>query len=480
METDSPQPKPSTPGAASLMLLWLVCCVAGALLAYLGYTFSRSDLLVQWELFAPAPSGAAEVLEGDPYGVKIRTASGEILGRNYDEQIWVPALLFADVTKEACDQYPEALKASTHPPEAMLDCAAFDGVEVEYGYTVLFAIDQEGNVWWWKQTGGGMEILAIGLIVLLGAGGGVLVGSVIWGVRRGSVKEIPQGPASEEPAASAEEVEPGGEQTPVEVPAGEEPESEQPAAPGESAAETGTPAAVPRSSRRSNLVWALAALPFVLLLAWIVIRAMPRRTVHSEEYNARSTAVYASINPRFTEQAAWYNAPPATPNPAGPAHDFTAQCQAAMWEGWRITWECPGHYGSGVVSIDVIEVPDPVSGLASPALRIFLPRPQGRVTGTFPVWQIRAGDHLRAALACPPDAPVCDLAYSWYFVGYQESYTPLGTWAVTADQPSVEIDVDLSPFADRVVSFMLWVDNLARNKHEQTAWIVNPRIESVP
>jgi len=485
MQNNSSQPKQSNHGAASLLGLWVVCCVAGAILAYLGYSISRSDSLVQWEIFAPAPPEAVEVMEGDPYGVKIRTTSGEILGRNYNEQIWVPALLLEDVSIEACDQYPQALKASTHPPEELLDCAAFHGIEVEYAYTVLYAIDQQESVWLWKKTGGGMEILAIGLFVLVGGGVGVLAGSLIWAARRTRVEETLQVPPVEEPAAPGEAEEPASEQIPGEVPASEEPESEeaeseQPAAPGEAAEVPGVSATMPGGSRRSNLVWVLAALPFVLVLAWAVIRSLPRRTGHSEEYNARNTAVYASINPRLTEEAAWYFAPPATPDPAGPAYDFVAQCQASKWEEWSNGWDCSGVYGTGVCSIDVTEVADPVSGTISQAVRVFLPLDHGWVTGMFPVWQIRAGDHIRAVLACPPDVDSCSLEYSWHLQEYRGSHTPLGTWAVTADHPNAEIDVDLSHFAEQVVSFVLWVQNTDPVGREQTALIINPRIESVP
>ena len=47
---------------------------------------------------------------------------------------------------------------------------------------------------------------------------------------------------------------------------------------------------------------------------------------------------------------------------------------------------------------------------------------------------------------------------------------------MTADHPNAEIDVDLSHFAEQVVSFIVWVQNTDPVGREQTALIINPRI----
>lgn len=121
-------------------------------------------------MFSPAPQGAVRVLDGDTYGVTVRTISGQILCRENSEEYWIPSVVTQELMIESCDQFTTAFSPLTHPPQDLLDCAAFRGRFVEGIYTVLFAIYQQGNIWKWQEVSSAYAVLVyLGLALKGGA-----------------------------------------------------------------------------------------------------------------------------------------------------------------------------------------------------------------------------------------------------------------------------------------------------------------------
>jgi hypothetical protein len=81
----------------------------------------------------------------------------------------------------------------------------------------------------------------------------------------------------------------------------------------------------------------------------------------------------------------------------------------------------------------------------------------GRISGTFPAFTVKSGDHFRSVVACANDASGCDLQFKLdYQIGDGEVKT-LGRWDETYDGKYTKVDIDLSPLAGKDVKFILTV-----------------------
>ena len=111
---------------------------------------------------------------------------------------------------------------------------------------------------------------------------------------------------------------------------------------------------------------------------------------------------------------------------------------------------------------------------------------QGRRGLTGQAWRhrhphrgIQPGDRFQATLDCHVDVVDCNLKYYLFFEAYRSKTVSLGEWQLTDDQRMVDIDIDLSHFSGRLVTFMFWTINSGSDQAEQIALWINPRIETV-
>ena len=445
------------------------CCaygMIGMMLTCLGTYLVQLDYFNQWKLFAPPLPGAVELVEGTGYEVKVRTIDGTIYRWGDGDEIWTQSVYNGWITDETCDDYPAAFSPLTHPPDHPQDCAVFQEMG-EMVVTVAYVIDQQGAVWRWDINSGDDWVFYLLIPPLGGAIGivtGIVVRSVLISRERKAAYPIP-------PAFRTVPTTPGeGSATPCELTA----------VPGEAAVVAGETSAQPVPTRKPQKTWLLAVGLVVIVAVLISIRSTPAPKVEDNRNDAIYTQLASTLNTYKTAEAEWYYSPPATPDPAGPAYDFAAQCPLAQWRGWTDTYQCSGSMRPGMVNIDVIQYMDAGLEAESQAVRVYLPRQKSYITGRYPVWEIQPDDHFRATLVCPPEVDACSLRFSLYFEQHLEQRTPLGEWELTNDRRTFDADVDLSHFSGRVVSFVLEISNIAPEPVEQTALWVNPRIENVP
>lgn len=81
----------------------------------------------------------------------------------------------------------------------------------------------------------------------------------------------------------------------------------------------------------------------------------------------------------------------------------------------------------------------------------------GYLTGTYPAFRIRSGDHFRAVVSCLDNNKQCDVQFRVeYQIGDGEVKT-LGKWNEIYDGGYTKIDLDLSPIAGKDVKLILTV-----------------------
>lgn len=95
----------------------------------------------------------------------------------------------------------------------------------------------------------------------------------------------------------------------------------------------------------------------------------------------------------------------------------------------------------------------------------------GRISGTFPAFKVKSGDHFRTVVSCSNDSPECDLQFKLeYQIGGGEIKT-LGRWDETYDGGFTKVDVDLSPLAGKDVKLILTVRAKDTFDQDSALWI---------
>jgi len=424
----------------SLLLHWLVCGLLGLILAPLGFHVFQLEYFEKWHAIALAPPGAVEILYGyagfggEPDGAIIRTEDGEILGWDIRRDRWVPSVVREEQTIASCDQFQVAFNPLARSPQDIAYCTAFQGEFRQGHYTTLYAIDQQGTLWGWQKVIDVYHLLRYPVFAAAGGILGTLVGCVVWAVRRLRAMRI-----------------------------------------------SGNTPTQPDHRFTKTLIGLMVILPFIcigVITLWLEIQWTPPNRQREPIY----TSVASTLSVYETAEAAQYQTPPTTPDPSGPAYDFSAQCPSAEWSGKGETWSCADNRPPWQASVTVIEAAEAGQAWTGQALRLYLPIRERNAAGRYPVWKIRPGDHFRASAICPGENVQCSLIFGLRIEQDGEG-TEIGEWSPTDDQRSVEIDVDLSEFAGEHVVFVLWTENYTWGRVypvEQVALWVNPRIEQVP
>ncbi len=423
------------PGAKSLLTYWIVLGLLGIFSTCLGYYLIHLDFFIHWSVFAKAPPNMAVLLGGDYGKVLVRTTAGQILSCSADSQeCWIPDIDQTDQSGE-CNLKSAPFSPLTHPPRDLVECVRIQGAFPESRYTILYALDQKGNIWRWEKESS-MEVLILPFLACLIGGAGILAGSVIWSVRRVLIKRSLDKYLTQE----------GG-------------------------------------TKKLNWVWVLAALPLLCLIGFaLYILSLGIFPTRSNNQNAPLYTSAAGIaNAQLTIEASRYQAP-VTPNPTEPAYDFVTQCQSAEWGSpFHFQSPCSGSHLGWEPSVDSIQIQE-INGSPEQhlALMFHIPADEQNIYGRYPVWEVKSGDRFRAMLVCPADAPVCDTVFSLSLERQAVGRTLIGQWEVTDDQRTEEIDLDLSRFAGERVVFSLTVYNYASDAIEQDVLLVDPRIENIP
>ena len=124
-------------------------------------------------------------MSGDLYKVAVRTSSGEILSCNpVQHECWSADKISPQTIAEPCIPNSTPFNLLAHAPRNAVSCRAFQGYFVEGKYTVLYLLDDQGNLWSWRKTASGPGMLAVISMAAIGALVGWLVGSFIWMMQR--------------------------------------------------------------------------------------------------------------------------------------------------------------------------------------------------------------------------------------------------------------------------------------------------------
>jgi hypothetical protein len=438
---ESPKPA-SLPGVKSLILFWVIFGVLGFCGPFTITVISESPYFYRWEKLVTAPSEMDKLLSGNGGQIFITTTAGQILSCDTykQEQCWIPDINpskapYPQPTPAKCNYSSSYFNNLTHPPRNIVDCIEIDIQAAEASTTVLYAIDQQGYFWRWDR---GFTNNRMGAVFLAPLSGliGLLIGSGVWTIRWYLIKR----------SLSKDQI--------------------------------------PVYSRiKSFALWFLVVLPLLLIISIAVLADI--MIVDSRRPSAQNdpifTSVAATLNAESTLNAQSFLTA-VTPNPAGPAYDFVAECDSAKWvvEN-RLVVACSTPYLGMDPFVDVLElqVLDKQAGLSGKALLFNLPGAYSYLLGTYPVWKIQSGDHFRAILGCKGDISQCDVVFSLYLVKQDESRILQGNWEITGDSPSTEIYVDLSRFAGQQVSFQL-IANKSNNGEFQSILLVNPLIVNLP
>ena len=183
MEDSQNKPSPPYKPFWSLLAHLFIGGLAGAILVCLGYAIASQDSFIRWERLPSPPQTAVEVVSADNYQLAVRTASGEVYIYDRIDKDWNTGITPTEEQRQDCQNFPTAFKQLAHPPENQLDCAAFSGMEHEYSYTQLYAVDAQGEVWNWRTESSGLVIFAYVMLAFRGLLGGLFVGIILWAVQ---------------------------------------------------------------------------------------------------------------------------------------------------------------------------------------------------------------------------------------------------------------------------------------------------------
>lgn len=171
----------------------------------------------------------------------------------------------------------------------------------------------------------------------------------------------------------------------------------------------------------------------------------------------------------------WVSIRVTAPPNRGYAYDFAAYFCSATWTSSAGRLPCPGSSSSENGSVVLLDRPTLESGATEDELTLWT-RPQvtngGWITGLFPGYKVKPGDHFLADIGCLADSSGCDVTFSLDYLLSNGWVRNLGTWGEVYDGNHTRIDIDLSPLAGETVQFMLSVTANSRPSQANAFWLV--------
>lgn len=176
------------------------------------------------------------------------------------------------------------------------------------------------------------------------------------------------------------------------------------------------------------------------------------------------------------------NVGPVPPDPTREVYNFVEHMCEARWVAGSPTRSgrllpCPGYDRDAGGSVVRIEVPRFSSGAFEDEPGLILHPPieaGGLISGTYPSYNVQAGDQFRVMVACSAGPAGCQARYQ---LNAREGdvLSPVAEWVVTEADAARSLVVDLSFLAGRSVAFVLGVDADGSGASDAALW-VQPRI----
>jgi hypothetical protein len=95
----------------------------------------------------------------------------------------------------------------------------------------------------------------------------------------------------------------------------------------------------------------------------------------------------------------------------------------------------------------------------------------GFITGTFPPYHIKAGDHFHTHIGCLDDHPGCDISFTLSYLDMNGvSHSLFGPIGQTDDGYMEEFDISLDAYQNTTVQFVLTVQNNGSSTDDYAIW----------
>lgn len=101
----------------------------------------------------------------------------------------------------------------------------------------------------------------------------------------------------------------------------------------------------------------------------------------------------------------------------------------------------------------------------------------GLITGRFPAFRVKSGDHFVTVAGCMDASPKCVVTYKLSYTTDGSTVTDLQSWNETSDNNWTRVDIDLSSLADKDVQFIFTVGNKDGSSADDQAFWLSPYIK---
>lgn len=154
-------------------------------------------------------------------------------------------------------------------------------------------------------------------------------------------------------------------------------------------------------------------------------------------------------------------------------------CQA-QWQSSVSNLNCPSQindFANGSVILSMSSKLQDGTFNTSPAL-IVIPNngAGGMISGTFPSYTVRVGDRFSTAVGCLANSPNCNITFQVNFTANGGNQQSLGSWIETANGTITPINIDLSPYVNQTLTFILVVKNNNGSSTDDRGFWLMPQI----
>jgi hypothetical protein len=97
----------------------------------------------------------------------------------------------------------------------------------------------------------------------------------------------------------------------------------------------------------------------------------------------------------------------------------------------------------------------------------------GMVSGTYPDYAVRPGDRFSTAVGCLANNPNCNITFHLYYTVSGGNEQSFGSWIETSNGTITPINIDLSPFVNQTITFILEVQsNNGSSTDDRGFWLL--------
>ena len=181
------------------------------------------------------------------------------------------------------------------------------------------------------------------------------------------------------------------------------------------------------------------------------------------------------------DEAFWVEIRVFYPPDLGFQYDFAANFCNAAWRSGAGKLACPTTSSQEDGSINLTDQPVLENGRQENEFTLLTSPEQinnGYITGTYPVYNVKTGDHFLADVGCLNDNQGCDVTFFIDGILSDGRVLSLGAWNEAYDGRITRINIDLSSLNGQNVRFVLGVRANSRPGRANAFWLV-PSIRAI-